>query len=250
VLESYPRDELFQLDLETLHRFSTAILQLGERPRVRVLSRIDKFDRFVSSLVYVPRERYSTSIRMKIGEWLAEQYQGRVSAWYVAYPEGPLARVHFIIGRSEGETPEIAQELLEEGVSEIVRTWADAFRSAVRASQDSVRGALLLTRYSDAFTGAYREAFSGEAALDDALMMESLGENRSLQLAFRGREETDGKRIDLKLYHVGKPIALSDRMPIIEAMGFRAINERTYRVRAPGRGSGVDPRYSAGTRQR
>jgi glutamate dehydrogenase len=230
VLESYPRDELFQLDLETLHRFSTAILQLGERPRVRVLSRIDKFDRFVSSLVYVPRERYSTSIRMKIGEWLAEQYQGRVSAWYVAYPEGPLARVHFIIGRSEGETPEIAQELLEEGVSEIVRTWADAFRSAVRASQDSVRGALLLTRYSDAFTGAYREAFSGEAALDDALMMESLGENRSLQLAFRGREETDGKRIDLKLYHVGKPIALSDRMPIIEAMGFRAINERTYRV--------------------
>jgi glutamate dehydrogenase len=113
-----------------------------------------------------------------------------------------------------------------------------------------VRGALLLTRYSDAFTGAYREAFSGEAALDDALMMESLGENRSLQLAFRGREETDGKRIDLKLYHVGKPIALSDRMPIIEAMGFRAINERTYRVRAPRRGGGVDPRYSAGTRQR
>lgn len=230
VLESYPRDELFQLDLETLHRFSTAILQLGERPRVRVLSRIDKFDRFVSSLVFVPRERYSTDTRMKIGDWLAEQYQGRVSAWYVAYPEGPLARVHFIIGRSEGDTPDIAQEFLEEGVSEIVRTWTDAFRSAVRASQDSVRGGLLLSRYGDAFTGAYREAFSGEAALDDAVMMESLGESRSLQLAFRGRDETDGKRIDLKLYHVGKPIALSDRMPIIEAMGFRAINERTYRV--------------------
>jgi len=230
VLESYPRDELFQLDLETLHRFSTAILQLGERPRVRVLSRIDKFDRFVSSLVFVPRERYSTDTRMRIGDWLAEQYQGRVSAWYVAYPEGPLARVHFIIGRAEGETPDIAQEVLEEGVAGIVRTWTDAFRSAVRASQDSVRGGLLLSRYGDAFTGAYREAFSGEAALDDAVMMESLGEARSLQLAFRGRDETDGKRIDLKLYHVGKPIALSDRMPIIEAMGFRAINERTYRV--------------------
>lgn len=230
VLESYPRDELFQLDLETLHRFSTAILQLGERPRVRVLSRIDKFDRFVSSLVFVPRERYSTDTRMKIGDWLAEQYQGRVSAWYVAYPEGPLARVHFIIGRAEGETPDIAQEVLEEGVAGIVRTWTDAFRSAVRASQDSVRGGLLLSRYGDAFTGAYREAFSGEAALDDAVMMESLGESRSLQLAFRGRDDTDGKRIDLKLYHVGKPIALSDRMPIIEAMGFRAINERTYRV--------------------
>ncbi len=230
VLESYPRDELFQLDLETLHRFSTAILQLNERPRVRVLSRIDKFDRFVSALVYVPRERYSTDTRIAIGAWLAEQYQGRVSAWYVAYPEGPLARVHFIIGRSEGETPQIPQEELEDGVARLVRTWADTFRTAVRANQDSVRGGLLLSRYSEAFTGAYREAFSGDAALDDALMMESLGEGRSLQLAFRGREGTDGKRIDLKLYHVGKPIALSDRMPIIEAMGFRGINERTYRV--------------------
>ncbi|GAB5510072.1 MAG: NAD-glutamate dehydrogenase [Hyphomicrobiales bacterium] len=230
VLESYPRDELFQLDLETLHKFATAILQLSERPRVRVLSRIDKFDRFVSSLVYVPRERYSTTMRVRIGEWLAEQYEGRVSAWYVAYPEGPLARVHFIIGRAEGDTPDIAQDVLEDGVSAIVRTWADAFRSAVRATQDSVRGSLLLTRYSDAFTGAYREAFSGEAALADALVMEQLGEGRSLQLAFRAREDSEGKQLDLKLYHVGKPIALSDRMPIIEAMGFRAINERTYRV--------------------
>ncbi len=230
VLESYPRDELFQLDLETLHRFADAILQLGERPRVRVLSRVDKFDRFVSALVFVPRERYSTDTRMKIGQWLAEQFDGHVSAWYVAYPEGPLARVHFILGRAEGVTPEIPQEALEEGVANIVRTWADTFRSAVRAQQDSVRGALLLTRYSEAFTGAYREAFSGEEALDDALMMESLGEGRELQLAFRDREGSDGKRLDLKLYHSGKPIALSDRMPIIEAMGFRAINERTYRV--------------------
>lgn len=230
VLEGYPRDELFQLDLETLHRFSMAILQLGERPRVRVLSRIDRFHRFVSVLVFVPRERYSTTTRMEIGEWLAAQYNGRVSAWYVAYPEGALARVHFIIGRSDGDTPVIAQELLEEGVAGIVRTWADTFRTAVRASQDSVRAGLLLKRYSDAFTGAYREAFSGEAALEDALAMESLGEGRHLQLAFRPREGTDGSRIDLKLYHRGKPIALSDRMPIIEAMGFRAINERTYRV--------------------
>jgi glutamate dehydrogenase len=126
VLESYPRDELFQLDLETLHRFANAILQLGERPRVRVLSRIDKFDRFVSALVFVPRERYSTNTRIRIGEWLAEQYQGHVSAWYVAYPEGPLARVHFIIGRAEGETPDIPQERSKKAFRTIVRTWADA----------------------------------------------------------------------------------------------------------------------------
>ncbi|MEM6712858.1 MAG: NAD-glutamate dehydrogenase [Pseudomonadota bacterium] len=230
VLDNYPRDELFQLDLETLHSFATAVLQLNERPRVRVLARTDKFDRYVSALVFVPRDRYTTSTRIRIGDWLAAQYQGRVSAWYVTYPEGPLARVQFIIGRAEGRTPHVDQDTLEAGISEIVRTWSDVFRQAVRSSQDSVRGQLLFSRYADAFTGAYREAFPGEAALGDALIMETLSDERPLQLSFREREDTDGERIDLMLYHVGQPIALSDRMPIIEAMGFRAINERTYRV--------------------
>ena len=94
VLEHYPRDELFQIDEDTLYSFALAILQLDERPRVRVLARRDRFDRFVSVLVYVPRERYDSHIRAKIGAYLASVFIGRVSAFYPFFrEEGPLVRV-------------------------------------------------------------------------------------------------------------------------------------------------------------
>ena len=100
VLENYPRDELFQIDDDTLYQFALAILQLDERPRVRVLPRRDRFDRFVSILVYVPRDRYDGQIRAAIGNYLADGLQrARLRAYYPFFPEGPLVRVHYIIGR-------------------------------------------------------------------------------------------------------------------------------------------------------
>src|SRR5262249_4743383 len=105
VLENYPRDELFQIDEELLYQFALAVLQLDERPRVRVLPRRDRFDRFMSILVYVPREGYGSAVRKAIGDYLADTYNGRVSAFYPFFPEGPLVRVHFIIARHGGEMP-------------------------------------------------------------------------------------------------------------------------------------------------
>ena len=102
VLENYPRDELFQIDEDMLYQFALAILQLDERPRVRVLPRRDRFDRFVSVIVYVPRDRYDSKVRAAIGNYLANAFNGHVSAYYPFFPEGPLVRVHFIIGRNRG----------------------------------------------------------------------------------------------------------------------------------------------------
>jgi glutamate dehydrogenase len=127
VLETYPRDELFQIDEDTLYHFALSILQLEERPRVRVLARRDRFDRFVSVLVYVPRERYSGQVRAQIGEYLAVAFQGHVSAYYPYIQDAPLTRVHFIIGRDSGPTPDPDRATLEEKVSAIVRTWTDEF---------------------------------------------------------------------------------------------------------------------------
>ena len=104
VLESYPRDELFQIDLPTLTKNAEAILALSERPRVRALIRADQFDRFVSAIVYVPRDRYNSRNRERIGDYLRTIFEGRMSAYYPAFPEGALARVHFIIGRNAGKT--------------------------------------------------------------------------------------------------------------------------------------------------
>ena len=117
VLETYPRDELFQIDEDTLYRFALSILQLEERPRVRVLARRDRFDRFVSVLVYVPRERYSGQVRAQIGEYLAEVFDGHVSAYYPYIHDAPLTRVHFIIGRRTGPTPDPDRATLEDKVS-------------------------------------------------------------------------------------------------------------------------------------
>ena len=115
ILEEYPRDELFQVDAETLYNFVMEILMLYERPRVRALARADKFDRFVSILVFIPREKYDTDVRTRVAAFLAQVYKGTLSASYATFPEGSLARVHYIIGRYEGETPVIERATLEAG---------------------------------------------------------------------------------------------------------------------------------------
>lgn len=126
-LESYPRDDLFQIDTTLLASFAEQINDLADRPRVRVLPRIDHFDRFVSVIVYVPREEYDSLVRERIGAYLKTVYDGRVSAYYPAFPEGGVARVHFIIGRSGGKTPRIPQAKLEQTIREITARWDDRF---------------------------------------------------------------------------------------------------------------------------
>src|ERR1044072_5062135 len=98
VLEHYSRDELFQIDEDTLFQFVHAIMHLDERPRVRVLAR---------------RERYDSAARAAIGTYLAGVYKGRVSAFFPSFTEGPLVRVHFIIARLGGETPNPDRPTLE-----------------------------------------------------------------------------------------------------------------------------------------
>src|SRR4029077_18485694 len=126
VLEQYPRDELFAIDEETLLRFGLMILQLDERPRVRVLARRDRFDRFVSVLVYVPRDRFDSNVREQINAFLADAFRGRAASFTPFFPEGRLVRVHFIISRGDARLADPKRAELEGGVADIVRTWGDA----------------------------------------------------------------------------------------------------------------------------
>jgi glutamate dehydrogenase len=230
VLEAFPRDELFQIDRDRLYEFSTAILQLDERPRIRVLSRPDKFDRYVSILVFVPRDRYTTEVRLNVGTYLASVYEGRLSAWYVTYPEGPLARVHYIIGRDKGETPAPPQEELEAAVADMVRNWPDAVREALAAEFAPAQARQLADRYALAFHGGYKEVYNAQSALFDIVQLETLSDTRSTTITFHRPVGTKDNRLALKVYHRGAPIPLSARVPLLENMGFKVINERTYRI--------------------
>jgi glutamate dehydrogenase len=237
VLETYPRDELFQIDDEQLYEFAQAILYLDERPRVRVLTRRDRFDRFVSVLVYVPRDRYDSAVHAAIGQYLVEAYHGRLSAFYPHYTEGPLVRVHYIIGRSVGETPEVPRATLEASVSDIIRTWTDKFENAVANSHVPARAREIASRFRAAFSAAYREAYTPEVAIADVKSIEGLSATRPLAVSFhRGNGEEEGTAA-LKVWSYDKPILLSERVPVLENMGFRIVDEHTYHVTPTGVGA-------------
>lgn len=230
VLETYPRDELFQIDDDLLYRFATLVLDLEERPRVRVLARRDRFDRFVSILVYVPRERYDSAIRARLGAYFADIYKGRVSAFYPFFPDGPLARVHFIIGRDEGKTPDPDRATLETAVENIVRNWNDGLRQALAAQHDAGTAQTLERRYRDSFSAGYREVFTPETAVADIRLLETLSSERLIAIDFYRQNAKRTNEANLKVWSFEKPLPLSARVPVLEHMGFSVIDERTYAI--------------------
>jgi len=236
VLEHYPRDELFQLDEDTLYRNAIAILQLGERPRVRVLARRDRFDRFVSVLVYVPRDRFESAVRARIGNYLASAFIGHVSAFYPYFPdEGPLIRVHYIIGRAGGPTPHVQQATLEREVSAIVRTWTDGLAEALALNHSAEDAQTLLARYRDAFSAGYQESFAPSIGADDIRTVEALSDEHPLAVDFHHRLEEEQRASGLKVWSYARPLPLSERVPVLENMGFRVVDERTFQVAPEGR---------------
>jgi glutamate dehydrogenase len=230
VLENYPRDELFQIDEDLLYDYALTILQLGERPRPRVLPRRDRFDRFVSVLVYVPRDRYDSRIRAMIGDYLAATYKGVVRAFYPFFPEGPLVRVHFIIGRDEGETPSPDRASLDRAVEAIVRSWTDGLNESLGATYEPEKARLLSARYQEAFPIDYCEVYPPAVAVGDIRVLEGLTPERPLGVDFYRQDGVALARVGLKVFSRSRPISLSERVPVLEDMGFRVVDERTYHI--------------------
>ncbi|MGS1094444.1 NAD-glutamate dehydrogenase [Aquamicrobium terrae] len=226
VLESYPRDELFQIPVPLLRKHSEAILGLVDRPRVRALIRTDQFDRFVSVLVFVPRDRYDSEVREKIGAYLKTVFDGRVSAYYPAFPAGGLARIHFIIGRSGGKTPKVEQATIEAAIRDIVRTWEDALREAAGPGGADPQVAAIAGR----FPQNYRNSFTPEVALVDAARIATMDAGNPIVIDYYRDTGQASEQASLKIYHHGCPVALSQRVPILENLGFRVISERTFEV--------------------
>ena len=221
-LDSYPRDELFQIGVEQLFEFSSVIAGLYDRPRVRVLPRIDRFDNFVSVLVYVPRDRYDGEARARITRYLAQVYDGRVSAYYPHFPEGELVRLHVIIGRVAGPTPRPSRAELEAHVDALTSNFGDML--AATAADPAA-----ISDYRGAFSAAYQSRNSAQDAHEDISVLRGLGDGAGVAIRLRARTGADGS-LGLKFYHRESAIPLSDRVPMLEAFGFRVIDERTYTI--------------------
>jgi glutamate dehydrogenase len=230
ILETYPRDELFQIDEDMLYRYALAILQLNERPRVRVLPRRDRFDRFVSVLVYVPRERSTSSVVASIGTFLAETYKGKVASFDLFFPEGPLVRIYFIISLDGHPGRDADRTALEQAVGAIVKTWNDALLEALMQSHDPLRAKQLFERYRHAFSAGYRDSYPPETAIADIRAIQTLSDDRPLAVDFHWRADGAPSGAGLKILSHGRPIPLSERVPVLENMGFRVVDERTYEI--------------------
>ncbi len=222
-LENYPREELFQIGENQLFEFATVIAALPDRPRVRVLPRIDRFDNFVSVLLYLPRDRYDSGVRARVGEYLAEVYDGRVSAYYPHFPEGEMVRIHYILGRNGGKTPRPLRSELETTVTDLMRTFGDRMKSAARDPS-------LVDDYWDAFSPGYQSNNTHRDALADIEILNSLSGSGDIAAHLK-KSDTDSDALVLKVYHPEEPIPLSARVPLLENFGFQVIDEHSYLVR-------------------
>ncbi|HKD21806.1 MAG TPA: NAD-glutamate dehydrogenase domain-containing protein, partial [Rhizomicrobium sp.] len=236
ILDTYPRDEMFQVTEDELFATSLGILRLGERPKVRVFLRFDRFDRFVSALVFVPRERYNGEVREKIHAILAQTFNGWPAANYPALDVGVLARVHYILGRNEGQRPDFDILALEAQIRDAIRTWDDGFSEALMKSHGDEEGARRFRRYAAAFPPRYRDAFAPDEALRDLEELVALAHRKDGRIkarAYRLKDDARGN-LRLKLYVIGSVLPLSASLPVFENLGFRVIAEDSYAVALPG----------------
>ncbi|RYF95410.1 MAG: NAD-glutamate dehydrogenase [Caulobacteraceae bacterium] len=233
IIETYPRDELFQLPEGELLDQAMGILHLLDRPRLKLFARKDPFDRFISVLLYVPRDRYDSGVRERAGNLIAAAYNGRVSAYYPSFSDAPLARVHYIIGVTPGGHAEPDLSELEGEIAETARTWGDRFEAAVRAS--GLPTAPALARWSGAFSGGYRDFYGAEEALADLREIDAMGDQDFSVRAFRQVGDS-ALRFRFKLYHRGGHLPLADVTPILEHMGLRALIEDAFELAPQGAG--------------
>jgi glutamate dehydrogenase len=233
VIETFPRDDLFQISEEQLLPQALGIMHVLERPRVKTFLRNDRFDRFVSALTYMPRDRYSGAVRVKVGEILAKAFGGEVSLSAPIFDETQVARVHTIVQRMPGLPihPDTAQ--LEAEIEAATVSWGDVL-SAALATSKLEHGAALYRRYADGFSASYRDQVSPEAALADIERLEALsvGGLRDGEASFHayrmpGQPQNE---FSLRLLRAGGPAELSSILPILENMGLTVVEERNYRV--------------------
>ncbi|MGI5250614.1 NAD-glutamate dehydrogenase [Actinacidiphila glaucinigra] len=234
ILETYPRDELFQTGPDELREIVTSVLYLQERRRLRLFLRQDEYGRYFSALVYLPRDRYTTGVRLRLTDILKEELNG-VTADFTAWnTESVLSRLHFVVRVASGTAlPHLTErdvERIENRLADAARSWADGFAEALTSECGEERAAELTRRYAHAFPDGYRADFTPRAAVADLQHLERLGgEDFCLSLYEPVGAAPDERRF--KIYRTGAPVSLSAVLPVLQRLGVEVIDERPYEMR-------------------
>ncbi|MET9010752.1 NAD-glutamate dehydrogenase [Streptomyces olivaceoviridis] len=239
ILETYPRDELFQTPVAELQSIATSVLYLQERRRLRLYLRQDEYGRYYSALVYLPRDRYTTGVRLRIIDILKEELGG-ISVDFTAWnTESILSRLHFVVRVPPGtELPELSdadKERIEARLVEAARSWADAFAEALTAECGEERAAEVLRRYNNAFPEGYKADHSPRAAVADLVHLEQLSEDKTFSLSLYEPVGAAPEERRFKIYQKGGSVSLSKVLPVLSRLGVEVTDERPYELRCADR---------------
>ena len=231
ILETLPRDELFQSSEEELLRTCMGILGLQERVRSKLFLRRDRYGRYYSALAYVPRDRMSTQVRHRIEAMLMEALSGDRVDSNVQIADSPLAQLHIMVRLRPGVAePVVDMAALEAGLAQIVRDWRDELREQLVARHGEEVGLKLAARYGSALPAGYIEEVSPEVAADDVHQVSGLQQPGDMRLKLYRTPAVQHERLRFKVFRYAAPLVLSDVMPVLENMGLKVLSERLFEV--------------------
>src|SRR3954447_19098237 len=231
IIDTFPRDELFQVDADELYEVAHGILDLGERQRVRLFLRTDRYERFVSCLVYLPRDRFNTANRVRIGQILSEALGAESVDWGLRLTEWVLVRIHYTLRLAPGELKHSDVAELEARIVEATRAWDDELQAVLTEEAGEEAGTALFRRYGgDAFPAAYREDSHPRSAISDVQRLAQPGGDDALDLSLCRPLEAAPRVLRCKLYRRGGRVSLSDVLPMFESLGLTVSDERPYEV--------------------
>ncbi|MEE6270818.1 NAD-glutamate dehydrogenase [Streptomyces diastatochromogenes] len=237
ILETYPRDELFQIPADQLRSIATSVLYLQERRRLRLYLRQDEYGRYYSALVYLPRDRYTTAVRLRLIDILKEELGGTSVDFTAWNTESVLSRLHFLIrvepGTALSELTDADVDRVEARLVEAARSWADGFVEALTAEVGEERAAELLRRYAHAFPEGYKADNNPRSAVADLQHLEKLTEEPGHDIAVSLYEPVNagpGER-RFKIYRRGEPVSLSKVLPGLNRLGVEVVDERPHELR-------------------
>jgi glutamate dehydrogenase len=230
ILESYPRDELFSIATDDLYRAAVGVLRMAGRRQLRVFLRTDHYGRFTSCLVYLPRDRYNTTNRLRIQEILLEELNGVGVEYTTRVTESMLARLHFIVRTDPTSPPRtVDPDALAERLADATRAWDEDFALVLGHKVGDEAARDLISRYAEAFPESYKENYSPYQAVKDLAKLELLEEPGQLEIhLYRSRDGESCARF--KVYRFGEPMTLSAVLPVLHSLGVQVTDEHPYEI--------------------
>ncbi len=229
ILEAYPRDELFQIDEDTLYDQAMGILQLQERRRVALFARRDAVGRFAANLVFAPRERFDASLSERFTAILEQAWDGTVTTVTgEASSDSALAQALYTVKLRQPDAPTPDLAVLEQALAEAATSWSDRLRAGLQAKLGEAEGRAAARRWRDWFPPTYRETFDAAQAATDIEFLQKMQGGADFGVAVGRRAGLPAHRFALRLFHPRKPIALSDILPLAENLGLRVLSEAPF----------------------